>query len=64
MIKTAKTDLKLILAEGEGQKIELKERAGRLDREMVGFANASGGSIFLGVNDQGELVGVEVTNEL
>jgi ATP-dependent DNA helicase RecG len=64
MVKATKTDLKLILAEGEGQKIELKERVGRLDREIVGFANASGGSIFLGVNDQGELIGIGVTNEL
>jgi ATP-dependent DNA helicase RecG len=64
MAKAAKTDLKLILAEGEGQKIEFKERVGRLDREIVGFANASGGSIILGVSDQGELVGTDVTNEL
>ncbi len=64
MGRAAKTDLKLILAEGEGQKIELKERISRLGREIVGFANASGGSIFLGVGDQGQLVGIDVTNEL
>lgn len=43
-----KTELPLILAEGEGQKVEFKESPGRLDRELVAFANAVGGSIFLG----------------
>lgn len=56
--------LSLILAEGEGQKVEFKEALGRLDREMVAFANATGGSIFLGVDDDGQVVGFKTTNEL
>ena len=36
-----KTDPELIIAEGEGKKVEFKERANRLDREMVAFANAA-----------------------
>ena len=58
-----KMDLTLITAEGEGQKTEFKERLSRLDREMVAFANASGGTIFLGVADNGQIRGVEITNE-
>ena len=59
-----KTDLGLVIAEGEGQKIEFKERSGRLDREMVAFANASGGAVFLGVADDGEIKGIGITSEL
>lgn len=56
--------LSLILAEKEGQKVEFKEAPGRLDREMVAFANATGGSIFLGVDDDGQIVSFKTTNEL
>jgi len=59
-----KTDLGLTIAEGEGQKIEFKKGVSRLDREMVAFANASGGRIFLGVDDEGRIRGIEVTNQL
>ena len=59
-----KTNLRLIIVEGEGQKFEFKERLSRLDREIVAFANASGGSVFLGIADDGQIIGIEVTNEL
>ncbi len=59
-----KKKLDLIIAEGEGQTVEFKERLTRMDREMVAFANASGGSIFVGISDNGDIVGVEITNEL
>ena len=58
------TDLQLIIAEGEGQKVEFKERFSRLDRELVAFANASGGTVFLGIADDGRIVGIEITNEV
>ena len=41
--------LRIVSAEGEGQKIEFKARLSGLVKEMVAFANASGGSIFLGL---------------
>ena len=59
-----KTDLSLIVAEGEGQTVEFKERVSHLDREMVAFANASGGAIFVGIADSGKIHGIEITNEL
>jgi ATP-dependent DNA helicase RecG len=59
-----KTDLNLIIAEGEGQTVEFKERLSRMDREIVAFANASGGAIFVGITDNGEIPGIEITNEL
>ena len=36
-------ELSIILQEGEGYRTEFKERMANLDREMVAFANASGG---------------------
>ncbi|MDQ8187674.1 helix-turn-helix domain-containing protein [Pelagicoccus sp. SDUM812002] len=59
------SELQLILQEGEGYTIEFKENANTdLSREMVAFANASGGRIFIGINDQGKITGVKSTNPL
>lgn len=57
-------DLKIILQEGEGYKVEFKENLSDIDREMVAFANSSGGRIFLGIKDDGEIKGIEATNKL
>lgn len=56
--------LKAVLSEGEGQRIEFKESTAHLDREMVAFANASGGSIFIGIDDAGKISGIPRSNEL
>ncbi|MFA4828090.1 MAG: ATP-binding protein [Thermodesulfovibrionales bacterium] len=57
-------ELQLILEEGEGYKIEFKESLNNLDKEMVAFANSSGGRIFLGITDAGKVKGVSITNDL
>ena len=61
-----KKELILILSEGEGQYIEFKENfeSKNFSKEIVAFANASGGKIVLGVDDNGEVRGVRVTNKL
>lgn len=59
-----KKELDIILKEGEGYKIEFKENLGNLEKEMVSFANSSGGRIFLGVTDGGNIKGIRVTNKL
>ena len=59
-----KKTLSFILKEGEGYKIEFKESLKDTDRELVGFANSSGGRIFLGINDTGNVKGITVTNSL
>ncbi|MBT3417076.1 ATP-binding protein [Candidatus Woesearchaeota archaeon] len=46
-----KKELNFILQEGEGQYIEFKEKLSGLDKEIVAFANSSGGKIFLGVDE-------------
>ncbi|MBT3417074.1 HEPN domain-containing protein, partial [Candidatus Woesearchaeota archaeon] len=49
--KMEKKILNFILQEGEGQYIEFKERLGLdFSKEIVAFANSSGGKIFLGVD--------------
>ncbi len=66
MIKQQFTlDIKAALELGEGQFIEFKESADKsLAREMVAFANASGGLVYLGITDSGRLKGIETTNKL
>lgn len=56
--------LELALAEGEGLKVEFKERLSNLDREIVAFANTAGGVIYLGVDDSGKIIGITVDNAL
>ena len=56
--------LSLILGEGEGQYIEFKEKISGLDKEIVAFANSSGGKIFLGIDDKNIVQGINVTNNL
>jgi len=57
-------ELNLILKEGEGYKIEFKENTSGLDRDIVAFANASGGRIIVGVADDGKIRGVHISNRL
>ncbi len=54
----------MVLAEGEGYRIEFKEQLANLDKEFVAFANASGGFIFLGIADDKRLKGFEITNKV
>ena len=56
--------LAILLAEGEGQRLEFKQALSRLDREIVAFANSAGGTVLLGVDDAGEVVGVDTSNRI
>jgi ATP-dependent DNA helicase RecG len=56
---------KLLILEGEGLSVEFKERyTSRIDEDIVAFANAKGGTILLGVRDDGDIVGESLTNDL
>ena len=59
-----KNELQLILEEGEGYSIEFKESLANIDREIVAFANSSGGRIFLGITDDDKIKGIQITNKL
>lgn len=56
--------LALLLAEGEGQRLEFKQTLSRLDREIVAFANSAGGTVLVGVEDAGAVVGVDTSNRV
>jgi ATP-dependent DNA helicase RecG len=56
--------LELILSEGEGQRVEFKEGLSRLDRELVAFANSAGGTVLLGVDDMGNVTGIDTSNRM
>ena len=57
-------DLKIILQEGEGYKVEFKEDVSGIDKDIVAFANSSSGKILLGVKDDGKVIGIKITNRL
>lgn len=57
--------LKIFIAEGEGLTVEFKEKyTPKIDRDIVALANAKGGFIVLGVNDEGKIVGEKLTNTM
>ena len=57
------TEFESILQEGESYKIEFKESIDKsLVEEVCAFANASGGRIFIGVDDNGKVTGTDTSN--
>ena len=60
------SELKFILHSGEGQSIEFKESFDpkSLAKEIVAFANSSGGKIILGVNDKCVVNEIKISNQL
>lgn len=58
-----KKDLQSLIETGEGFTLEFKERiSSSLGKDICAFANASGGTILIGVNDQGKKIGYSLTN--
>ena len=58
-------DFKFVLQAGEGQFVEFKEFFDKsISKEIVAFANASGGRIYMGITDTGLIKGISVTNKL
>ena len=57
--------LNLIRQTGEGHKTEFKRNLNAdLPKELVAFANSSGGSIYIGIEDDGRLSGININNDL
>jgi ATP-dependent DNA helicase RecG len=58
-------ELDTIIQSGEGYKTEFKRNVNTdLSKELVAFANASGGRIFIGIEDNGTVSGVTIDNSL
>jgi ATP-dependent DNA helicase RecG len=65
MKKGTAIDMQFDLARGEGQFVEFKESLDKsFAKELVAFANASGGVVYLGVKDNGKIKGIDITNRL
>jgi len=58
------SEVTLDLSGHEGQFVEFKQAMTDLSREMVGFANAEGGRIYVGVADNQEIKGISINNRL
>jgi len=57
------TELEIILQEGESYKVEFKENVDKgLVEEVCAFANASGGRVFIGVDDNSKITGTDISN--
>jgi predicted HTH transcriptional regulator len=55
-------DINVLIEEGEGFTIEFKRRISspkKIARTLISFANTKGGTILFGVDDDGDIVGVE-----
>ncbi len=58
-------ELEYILQEGESYFVEFKEKVkSSLSRELTAFANASGGRIFIGIDDHGNIKGISNPNRI
>ncbi|HKJ67484.1 MAG TPA: ATP-binding protein [bacterium] len=57
-------ELEQVLQEGQGHKVEFKRTPSKLDRDIVGFANAAGGRIFIGIDNNGFVEGVDIDDNL
>ena len=58
-------DIEAVVQSGEGYKIEFKRNVNSdLPKELVAFANSSGGRIFIGIEDDNTVTGVAISNEL
>ena len=59
-------EVKAFTKEGEGQFIEFKENTNsphQILEEVAGFANSTGGSLFIGIADNGDLSGVKFAED-
>jgi predicted HTH transcriptional regulator len=60
--KLSRTDLKNLIQTGESSFLEFKHSVAspeKIAREIAAFANTKGGTLLVGVEDNGEMIGVE-----
>ncbi len=59
-------ELKKLVSEGEGIQLEFKRKASypeKIVRELIAFANTEGGTLLIGVDDDGSVPGVKYPEE-
>ncbi|MCX6258630.1 MAG: putative DNA binding domain-containing protein, partial [Bacteroidia bacterium] len=61
-----KEDIRQLISSGEGYNVEFKVSVPAKVRELAGdicaFANAAGGILLIGVNDQNQIIGINIDN--
>lgn len=58
-------ELQALISQGEGFRLEFKESTNAsLAKELVAFANAKGGRVLIGVDDNGNIKGTVLTNKI
>lgn len=56
-------EIKILAKQGEGYTLEFKENLGKkFAVEVVAFANSMGGKILIGVDDEGNIIGTDTSN--
>jgi len=59
----SETGLRALIKKGEGLQVEFKEafpgNANDIAKEIVAFANTQGGTLLIGVKDNGEIIGIK-----
>jgi len=59
-------ELKRLVSEGEGLQLEFKRKAAypeKIVRELIAFANTHGGTLLIGVDDDGSIPGIKYPDE-
>jgi predicted HTH transcriptional regulator len=59
-------ELRKLAAEGEGLQLEFKRKAAypeKIVRELIAFANTEGGTLLIGIDDDGSIPGVKYPDE-
>ena len=57
-------EIELLIKEGEGYRLEFKRELSNIDKAISAFANAGGGTILLGIEDDGSVYGVIHANKV
>ncbi len=65
MTKINLDDLKILISQGESQTLEFKKSTAQLHpafKTLCAFLNGDGGTVLIGITDQGEIVGQDVSD--
>ena len=64
-MRKTNANLKFVIEKGEDYQVEFKEGVSSgIEKDMVAFANSTGGDIYIGITDDGEIKGIDITNQL
>ncbi|MCK5543454.1 MAG: ATP-binding protein [Desulfobacterales bacterium] len=57
-------NIQTLIAKGESESLEFKTSFGKETMETLSaFANSNGGTVLIGINDKGKIIGVDITQE-